>query len=107
MRIILEIVIILTTESSMSKAKKLSQTLLERKLSACVSFRTIESHYLWNNQIDKSKEVQLLIKTTGKKMKKLLMVLKELHSYEIPEIICLNAFSSKDYGNWLLKSLEG
>ena len=53
---------VITTEKDKMNAYKISNLLLEEALVPCVTFKSIESHFWWEGEINKSKEVQLIIK---------------------------------------------
>ena len=57
-----EIYIVITNEVDKKNASKLADLLLREKLIPCVTFKNIESHFWWEGNINKSKEVQLMIK---------------------------------------------
>ncbi len=93
--------LVITTESDCNKARKLANYIIKMKLSKCVSLSNIDSIYHWENNIEEAKEVQLTIKTSLELLDELIKALKNKHSYEIPQIICLRASSSKEYKEWL------
>ena len=64
-----EIYLIITTEVDKKNASKLANLLLREKLIPCVTFKNIESHFWWEGNINKSKEVQLMIKCKEGKYK--------------------------------------
>jgi len=101
-----EFVLVLTTESNLKSAEELAKKILGRQLAACVSLKTIQSYYWWDGKIQDEEEVQLLIKTNRENMDELLNVLEELHSYAIPELILLNARTSRLYFNWMNSVLK-
>lgn len=81
--------VVLVTAPSQAEAEEIAQTLVESKLAACVSFAPIKSIYTWQGELYKEEEWQLLIKTDLAKFEILAAKVKELHSYEVPEIIAL------------------
>ena len=102
-----DLVLVLTTESSLEKAEQLAATLLEKGLVACVSCLPIRSHYLWQGSYTRSEEVQLLLKTHPASLEKLYQTVLELHSYETPEWITLGAHTRGAYGAWCVEQLAG
>lgn len=94
--------VIQTTCSSYEEAKKIATILLEEKLAACIQMSEIESFYKWKNRVCNEKEILLNIKTKRKNFKKIQRKIKENHSYDVPEIICLNIEeTSKDYKKFI------
>ncbi|WP_456417841.1 divalent-cation tolerance protein CutA [Thiolapillus sp.] len=84
-------------------AEYLANTLVERKLAACVNIAgAIRSVYPWQGKIQQDNEVLLLIKTTAAGWANLEQALLELHPYDVPEIIAMPIVAgSKDYLNWV------
>ncbi|KLE07154.1 divalent-cation tolerance protein CutA [Aliarcobacter butzleri] len=91
-------IIIQTTCSSEEEAENIAKILIEKKFAACVQLSQIKSFYNWDNQFCSDKETLLNIKTRKKHFKKIKSKIKELHSYDVPEIIQLDiSKSSKKY----------
>jgi len=102
----MNLIIIETTFSKISKAKKLAKILLEKKLTACVQFTSINSAYIWQEKIQNSKEILLTIKTKESLFDKIAQIIKDNHEYELPEIISKKITASDDYSRWLKSSLK-
>ncbi|WP_201523251.1 divalent-cation tolerance protein CutA [Aliarcobacter butzleri] len=91
-------IIIQTTCSSEEEAQNITKILIEEKFAACIQLSQIKSFYNWDNQFCSDKETLLNIKTRKKHFKKIKSKIKELHSYDVPEIIQLDiSKSSKKY----------
>jgi len=99
-------VLALTTEADPPRAEALAKLILGQGLAACVSLRTVQSHYHWQGELESSTEVELLIKTSGDQLRALELVIKENHSYELPEWLHWPVASSATYGAWLQGELE-
>ncbi|MEA5392051.1 divalent-cation tolerance protein CutA [Cyanobium gracile UHCC 0139] len=97
--------LVLTTEADRERAESLARELLERGLVACASLHPVVSHYRWQGRLERSEEVQLLLKTTPAQLEELCRALGELHSYDTPEWIHWTAASDGPYGRWLLEQL--
>lgn len=94
----MNIVLIQTTCSNKDEAKNIAKVLIEEKLAACVQLSEIESFYSWNNEFCCDNETLLSIKTTKENFEKIKSKIKELHSYDLPEIIQLDITNvSKEY----------
>ena len=89
------------------RAETLAQTLLEKRIAGCIQIiGPITSIYWWNNKIERKKEWILLIKSREKNYKEIERTIKEIHPYQIPEIIAVPIISgSRNYLNWLDKIL--
>jgi len=84
------VVVIYSTIDKVTTAKKIAQTLVLEKLVACVNIiLKIQSIYRWQDNIENNEEVLFIAKTTDKKVKKTIRRIKQLHSYEVPEVIAL------------------
>ncbi len=94
------IFLLITTERDQKNADKIGDLLLREKLIACVSFKTIESHFWWEGEIDQSKEVQLIMKCKEENINVACQKIYQNHSYEIPEIIFFPVSTNKDYYEW-------
>ena len=95
-----ELVLVITTERDSYNAKKLAKSLISKKLASCISYEQIKSVYYWNNEIIEESEVQLNIKVSSDLVGELYDSLKELHSYQLPQFICLNTSVSEEYFQW-------
>ena len=101
-------IIIKTTTDSHKAMKLIANTLLNKKLAACVNMiPRMRSKYIVDGRITESREVILLIKTTKKLENKVYKTIKDLHNYEIPEISTIQTLKvDKDYENWLKDFVE-
>lgn len=99
----MKIILIKTTYPNLDAAKNLARILLEKKLAACIQIQPINSLYSWKNQIEEAQEFLVEIKTREEFFNKINTVIKENHSYEIPEIIKINiAKIDENYQSWIL-----
>jgi len=96
--------LLITTECSKKKAKRIAKLLLKKKLAACVSLRDIYSIYEWEGKIEEVSEVEIMIKSKPELKKTLIVFLQKMTSYDIPQIIYKKFNSEKKYKNWLSKS---
>ena len=101
-------IIIKTTTDSHKAMKLIANTLLNKKLAACINMiPRMRSKYVVDGRITESREVILLIKTTEKLENKVYKTIKDLHNYEIPEISTIQTSKvDKDYENWLKDFVE-
>lgn len=83
----MKVIIVQTTCSSKEEAKNIAEVLIKEKLAACVQLSDVESLYIWNEKFCSDKETLMIIKTRKKNFKKVKSKIKELHSYDVPEII--------------------
>jgi periplasmic divalent cation tolerance protein len=94
--------------SSRSEARAVAQSILKRKLAACVNIvGGLESHYWWQGKIQLAREYLLLIKTTRARARAVANAVKRTHSYEVPEVIFLPvAAGETKYLQWLRKPVK-
>ena len=93
--------LVLTTEENENNAYKIGDLLLADKLTPCVTYKNIESHFWWEGKINQAKEVQLTIKCKVENVDKVCHKISEVHSYEVPEIIYFSVSASKVYHQWI------
>jgi len=97
------LLLVLCTCPDENVAVQLAQTLVKKRLAACVNISgAIKSVYRWQGEIQQDEEVLLMIKTTTNGWAKLEQTLLELHPYDVPEIIAMPiSAGSKDYLDWV------
>ena len=102
------IIIVSVTWPNHKKAEKAVQILVEEKLVACAQLiESITSYYFWHNKLTKDIECLSLLKTRSVLYKKLEKRVKELHSYEVPEIIaCPIIKGAPDYLHWVSQNTK-
>ena len=102
-------IVVLTTIGTEEEAVKLAQSLLERKLVACVNVvPSVRSLYWWNGKVEDDKEQLLLLKTRAELASTLTDAVVELHPYDVPELLCLPVVAGSDsYLAWLAENVSG
>ena len=98
--------IILTTAGSQEEADKIAHALVERRLAACVNIvPQIKSVYPWQGKVETAQEWLLMIKTQVEFFERVRDVVKELHSYDLPECVMLEVSAgSQEYLDWIAKN---
>ncbi len=97
--------IVMTSCGDKSEAERIARLVVDERLAACVSILPVFSVYRWQEKTHAEEEQMLLIKTRGELTEKLMTRIKELHSYELPEIITLAAADcERNYLGWLLNN---
>jgi periplasmic divalent cation tolerance protein len=102
-------IVVLVTCGSRKEARKIARTLVERRLAACVNEIgvPVTSVYRWKSKVEMAKEFLLVIKTTKKRFAAMGEAIRELHTYEVPEIIALPIVEgSRAYLDWIRESVE-
>ena len=95
--------IIQATTANEEEAKKIAKHLVEKKLIACCSIiPKVTSIYTWQGKINEDNESLMIMKTKTQLYSQAEEEIKKLHSYEVPEIICIPINTgSKEYLSWL------
>ena len=103
-----ETIIVLSTFPDTETARKIARALVEEKLAACVNIvPQVESIYRWKDVIETGNETLAITKTTTWKYDLLEARIRELHPYEVPEIISLRVSSGlPDYLSWIERSMQ-
>ncbi|MBD2578237.1 divalent-cation tolerance protein CutA [Oscillatoria sp. FACHB-1406] len=98
--------VVLVTAASQQEAEAIASALLSARLAACVSMAPIHSMYVWKGEVNADEEWQLTIKTRLACFAALEAKVRELHSYEVPEIIALPIVAgSQPYLDWIKNEL--
>jgi len=99
------VAVVYSTIDDIKDARKIAHILVEEQLVACVNIiPSVESIYKWKGKVEMDNEVILLAKTVDEKVKKTIQRIKELHSYEIPDIIVLPVIGGlKDYLDYITR----
>jgi periplasmic divalent cation tolerance protein len=79
---------VLTTAGSEEEAGRIAAVLVEKQLAACVQVvGAIVSRYRWQGEVEEGREWQCLVKTTRAAYEAVEAAIREVHSYDEPEII--------------------
>jgi len=103
-----KVVIVFVTAPDKRTARKLARAALKQKLIGCANLiANIESHYWWENKMERGNEILLLLKTTSEQLQALEKLVLSLHPYDTPEFIVLKVNrGNKRYLAWLAGSLQ-
>ena len=94
--------IVLTTLGADADAGAIARTLVDERLAACVNVLPLMmSTYRWKGAVEQEREQQLVIKTSRSRVSALQARLRELHPYELPEFLVLDATGSAAYLEWI------
>ena len=95
------------TTPNKREAKKTSKKLLDKKLIACANvISNVNSYFVWKNKVQNSKEVIICGKTTLKNQKKVIHIVKKLHSYSVPCVIFFDIKDGNiDFLKWIKQSV--
>lgn len=98
-----EFVVVLITASKEEEAAEIARDLVNSGLAACVNIiKNVRSIYRWHGKTEDEAEVLMAVKTRRELFGELEKKVRELHSYQVPEIIALPVVEgSGDYLRWL------
>jgi periplasmic divalent cation tolerance protein len=98
-----EYVLVLTTLPVNSDAEAFAFALIDDRLAACVNVAgEMTSVFRWGGRVERERERQLIIKTTGARLPALMDRLRERHPYEVPEILAIPVVDgSAAYLQWV------
>ena len=101
------IVLFITTPTT-EEAQRISRVLLEQRKVACVNIMPrVSSLFWWQGKIDSAQESLLIIKTTASQLNELVTLVKELHSYDVPEIVAMPIVGgNQEYLEWIGKEVK-
>jgi len=83
-------VVVLVTTPDVKEAERIGQTLLGKRLAACVNIMpSIRSRFWWRGQIERCDETLIIIKSKSEVFDEIVESVRAIHSYEVPEILAL------------------
>jgi periplasmic divalent cation tolerance protein len=101
-------VVVLVTIGSREDGERLAEALVGERLAACVNLvAPIRSIYRWQGEVCRDDEVLLLVKSTRERYPDLERRIRELHPYDVPEVIALPIAAGSDpYLSWLRAQVD-
>ena len=97
------ILLVLTNLPDRESAEKIARAAVEERVAACVNILgAARSVYRWQGTVEVADEVPVFIKTTEDRYPALERLVRELHPYDLPEIIAIPVASGlADYLDWV------
>ena len=90
----------LSTCPDADTAQRIADALVDERLAACVNLLPgVRSTYRWQGQVERAEEVLLLVKTTRER-------LPDLHPYELPELLAVEAAGLPAYLDWIARQVD-
>ena len=101
-----DVILLLSTFPDIGAARTAVRTLVEERLVACGNIMPgVESIYRWQGAVETSMEVMVIFKTTADSAEAAQARLRELHPYEVPEILRLPVDGGwPPYLDWVMDS---
>ena len=96
-------IVVLITAGSHEEARRIADLLVGKNKAACVNIVPgVDSIFHWKGKVESARESLLLVKTSAALLSDVVRLVREIHSYELPEIIALPIIGgSEDYMRWL------
>ncbi len=101
----MELLVMITTESSKENALRMAKLLIQNKLAACVSIKQIFSIYKWDDDIEETKEFEITLKSKLELKDNLIEFLNKKSTYDVPQIIYKKYHSEVKYYDWLNRTI--
>jgi periplasmic divalent cation tolerance protein len=101
-------IVVLTTVAEEAHAIAIADALVTRRLAACVNIIPgVRSIYRWQGKICRDAEVLLLVKAMRADFAALAAAIRELHAYELPEILAFDvAHGDAGYLAWIADAVD-
>ena len=98
-----------STTGSREEADRICSAVVEARLVACAQVSgPIRSTYWWHGKIEQADEYLLMMKTTSDKFNAVAKVIRENHSYEVPDIVAVKLVEGiADYLGWISAETSG
>jgi periplasmic divalent cation tolerance protein len=95
--------ILILTTCPADQAESIGRALVEERLAACASaLPGVRSVYFWEGKLETAGETLLLLKTRDDLSEALAKRLREIHPYEVPEVLVLPVKDGNlDYARWV------
>jgi len=92
-----------TTIDSRDAAQKIAETIVAKRLAACIQISgPITSIYWWQGKIEHAQEWVCTAKTQKKLYRELETAIKEVHTYDVPEILATEIVEGiQSYEDWI------
>ena len=99
----MEILLVFTNLPDRAAALDLAAAMIERHLAACVNvLGAATSVYRWQGKVETATEFPVLMKTTAAAYPALERAIRELHPYELPEILAVPLRTGlSDFFQWV------
>ncbi len=104
-----DILLVLTNLPDQAGAERVATALVEQGLVACVNILApCQSVYRWEGKVERATEVPVLIKTRAIHYPEVELAIRQLHPYQVPEIITLPVSGGLPaYLDWVRQETEG
>ena len=101
-------IVVITSVGDEEQALLIARELVARRLAACVNVVPgIRSVYRWQGKICRDGEYLLIVKTLESEREAVAATIRELHSYELPEVLAFTASAGDErFLAWIADSVD-
>lgn len=101
-------IVVVTTVGTEEQAYLIAREIVARRQAACVNVVPgIRSIYRWKGKICKDGELLLIVKTLEEEFEGVADTIRELHSYELPEILSFGVSrGERGFLDWIADSVD-
>jgi periplasmic divalent cation tolerance protein len=101
-------IVVITTVGTEEQANLIAREIVVRRQAACVNILPgVRSIYRWKGKICKDGELMLVIKTLEGELDGVTATIRELHSYELPEILSFQVDRGEaNFLQWIADSVD-
>ncbi|HEX3816773.1 MAG TPA: divalent-cation tolerance protein CutA [Chthoniobacterales bacterium] len=98
-----DVLLVMSTFPDRGKAQRIAEELVAGRYAACANVASVvDSFYWWKGEIETANEVLVYFKTTAARFDAFAQKLRELHPYDLPEIVALRLENgSPEYLSWV------
>ena len=102
-----EPLLVITNAPDREVAGRIAQALVDKRLAACVNvLGACTSVYRWQGEVEHADEIPMLIKTRSARYPEVEATIRQLHPYELPEILAVEAAAGlAGYLDWIGESV--
>jgi len=99
--------LIFITTGTEKEAQTIAEVLLQQRKATCVNIvDAVSSLFWWEGKIDSCRESLLIVKTRASVLEELVGLVKEVHAYDVPEIIAVPILGGNpDYLDWIAREV--
>lgn len=84
------VLLVLSTFPDRARAQRIAESLVAEHFAACANVvSAVDSFYWWKGEMETASEILVLFKTTASRFEAFRQKLRDLHPYDLPEIIAL------------------
>lgn len=96
-------IVVFITAPGEEEAAEIARVLVGERLAACVNIiKGVRSIYTWKGEVQDEVEALMVLKTREDLFKALKSRVRELHSYDVPEVIAMPITQGlEDYMRWM------